>query len=138
MVTMLQKQLIEKTKQLREMAKAEPAVVQESPNTISMLQSQVVDKNNTIKDLNVRLMASNEKNTGLANKVSDLERSVAILQQQLMDKNNDIQKLRASIPPPPAPVPDPDPLFTRIPIVEDDSNGIKSKSDPEVMVDPED
>ena len=134
MVTMLQKQLIEKTKQLREATQAASKVQtspQESPNTIAMLQSQVVDKNNTIRELNQRLSASTDANTSLTSKVSELEGAIAKLQTHLIDKNGVIQRLQSLLPPPES-------EFTRIPIMEEDPAAVKSKSEPEVMVDPED
>ena len=92
-----------------------------------MLQTQLVEKNNTIKRLGDTAL-SNE------NKVNELESFVTMLQQKIVDKNMEIQQLHSRIQ-----APRPAPSFTRIPIqMEDNDLTVKSKSDPEFTVSAED
>jgi hypothetical protein len=99
---------------------------------ITILQTQLVEKNNTIRSLNQKIGSDED---AALNKIHDLELLVNMLQKNLIDKNREIQLLQSN-----RTLSSPPSSFTRIPIQTDDNDSLamKSKSDPEITVSAED
>jgi len=102
MVNNLQKQLIEKTKTIRELGAGGKMVVQSSEddtkkqseleNMIVILQKQLVEKTKTIRELskgNVNKPSSSDNNS----KIPELEGMITMLQKQLIEKTKTIREV---------------------------------------------
>jgi len=113
---------------------------------VTMLQSQLTDKNMEVID-------ASQKQTDFSKKYSDISQKYAELSQRYLDINQkyseanlrianlsqDLANITQNIVSAPTPAPAPVEEFTRIPIaLEDSSKPEKGKSDPEFCVDAED
>jgi hypothetical protein len=147
MIINLQKQLIEKTKTIREFTSNQgenrptfrnevdesrspettsKSVPNDMQNMITMLQKQLIEKTRTIREMT---QSSANNDTGSTSKICQLEGLISMLQKQLVDKNKEIQDLQKAAAP----------TFTRIPIQIDEPVAIsKSKCEPEITVSAED
>ena len=134
MVTILQKQIIEKTKTIREMSASKPSEDQSSKITeletvITMLQKQLIEKTKTIREF-----SSNENADQLKKQNTELEKMVSQLQVQLVEKTKALQEANRklseninsnSIVEPSKPSE----------IIVEDPIAIRCKSDPEIIID---
>jgi glycosyltransferase involved in cell wall biosynthesis len=144
MITILQKQLVEKTKTIRDLtnlngkpsnnisASSQPDNSQktsELENMITMLQKQLIEKTKTIRELSSTKASASEpaqSNTDdLIKQNNELQKMVGMLQQQLIEKTMALREANSS-----------KEKMTRIPIQIDDSKPVRnSKSDPEIIID---
>jgi len=132
MIVNLQKQLIEKTKTIRELSsnKLESCTPKTVPddmqNMVTMLQKQLIEKTKTIREMS---QSPVNNDTASTSKIGQLEGLISMLQKQLVDKNKEIQELQKAA----------TPTFTRIPIeIDEPVVSSKSKFEPEIMVSAED
>jgi chromosome segregation ATPase len=133
MITILQKQLVEKTKTIRELSQnnnIKTTVVETNKgstsdleNMVTMLQKQLIEKTKTIRELSKQ--TQNGSGTGsddLIKQNNELQKMVGMLQQQLIEKTIALRDSKEKM--------------TRIPIQEEESRPVnRSKSDPEIIVD---
>jgi glycosyltransferase involved in cell wall biosynthesis len=145
MITILQKQLVEKTKTIRELSQGKPisTVNQNSgsddankkcaelENMVTMLQKQLIEKTKTIRELsNAKPPAQAQTQAPVSSNSDDLikqnnelQKMVGMLQQQLIEKTIALRDASKE-------------KMTRIPIQMEDSKPInRNKSEPEVIVD---
>ena len=148
MVTILQKQLVDKTKTNRDLTNGTPVhkpnnitttivdsddskKTSELENMITMLQKQLIEKTKTIRELSsakaqgsVQAQAPNNSDD-LIKQNNELQKMVGMLQQQLIEKTIALREANSN-----------KEKMTRIPIqVEETVPTRRSKSDPEVIVD---
>jgi len=143
MITILQKQLVEKTKTIRDLTNGKPLQsntitttndsnkVSELENMITMLQKQLIEKTKTIRELSsTKPPAAVQNNSDdLIKQNNELQKMVGMLQQQLIEKTIALREANAN-------KEKMTEKMTRIPIQEDESVPVRrSKSDPEVIVD---
>jgi len=143
MITILQKQLIEKTKTIRELSQYKPNIIQntsdnedmakkysELENMVVMLQKQLIEKTKTIRELSKtnsvnENVKSTENQNDLIKQNNELQKMIGMLQQQLIEKTIALRDNKEKM--------------TRIPIqVVDEEKQLpiyRNKSDPEVIVD---
>jgi ribosomal protein L19 len=108
-VTMLQKQLVDKTKTIRELSSGKKpetvTIVEDTPSSetvanlesmIVTLQKQLVEKTKAIRELS----SNTQKDTTTSEAVSNLESVVATLQKQLVEKTKVIRELSVVAPEP--------------------------------------
>ena len=143
MITILQKQLVEKTKTIRELSQGKPisTVNQNSgsddankkcaelENMVTMLQKQLIEKTKTIRELsNTKPPAPapapvSANSDDLIKQNNELQKMVGMLQQQLIEKTIALRDASKE-------------KMTRIPIQMEDSKPInRNKSEPEIIVD---
>jgi hypothetical protein len=153
MITILQKQLVDKTKTIRDLTNGKPGqsnnitatIIEpdnsnkttELENMITMLQKQLIEKTKTIRELSsskgsapVQAQASaqvsaHNNSDDLIKQNNELQKMVGMLQQQLIEKTIALRDANGA-----------KEKMTRIPIQEEESVPVRrSKSDPEVIVD---
>jgi len=143
MITILQKQLVDKTKTIRDLTNGKPiqsnnitaTIIEpdnsnktaELENMITMLQKQLIEKTKTIRELSsVKSQAQIPNNfDDLIKQNNELQKMVGMLQQQLIEKTIALRDANST-----------KEKMTRIPIQEEASVPVRrSKSDPEVIVD---
>jgi glycosyltransferase involved in cell wall biosynthesis len=148
MVTILQKQLVDKTKTNRDLTNGTPVhkpnnitttivdsddskKTSELENMITMLQKQLIEKTKTIRELSsakaqgsVQAQPPNNSDD-LIKQNNELQKMVGMLQQQLIEKTIALREANSN-----------KEKMTKIPIqVEESVPTRRSKSDPEVIVD---
>ena len=152
MITILQKQLVDKTKTIRDLTNGKPTATNnitatiiepdnsnktaELENMITMLQKQLIEKTKTIRELSsakgpaqvqaqvpAPVQAPNNSDD-LIKQNNELQKMVGMLQQQLIEKTIALREANAN-----------KEKMTRIPIQEEYVPVRRSKSDPEVIVD---
>jgi hypothetical protein len=154
MIVILQKQLVEKTKMVRELSQGKPnnisMVIEETipqknssadsntiaelENMIAMLQKQLIEKTKTIRELSSASKPSENTSTtasaGLVKQNNELQQMVGSLQKELIKKTMELKEATSQ-----------KETMTRIPIeiVEEGEKVvskpvIRNKSDPEVVV----
>jgi hypothetical protein len=147
-ITILQKQLVEKTKSIRELSQNKSSNIQTTitekdissegvyenkkisdlENMISMLQKQLVEKTKTIRELSttqqkVDVSPNNndskkyQEHQNLQKENNDLQKMVGMLQQQLIEKTIALREMKKSLP------------------INHTGNINSNKSEPEVFVD---
>jgi len=146
MITILQKQLVEKTKTIRELSQSKPNItasiiennsgnedmnkkLAELENMVTMLQKQLIEKTKTIRELSKTNSNSNSKqaegNDNLIKQNNELQKMVGMLQQQLIEKTIALRDSKEKM--------------TRIPIqLAEEPKSLpiyRNKSDPEIIVD---
>jgi len=146
MITILQKQLVEKTKTIRELSQSKPNItasiiennsgnedmnkkLAELENMVTMLQKQLIEKTKTIRELSKTNSNSNSKqaegNDDLIKQNNELQKMVGMLQQQLIEKTIALRDSKEKM--------------TRIPIqLAEEPKSLpiyRNKSDPEIIVD---
>jgi hypothetical protein len=132
MVTILQKQIIEKTKTIREMSASKPSEDQSTKITeletvITMLQKQLIEKTKTIREF-----SSNENADQLKKQNTELEKMVSQLQVQLLEKTKALQEANRKLSDNNNSIIEPTKPSE---IIVEDPISIRSKSDPEVIID---
>jgi hypothetical protein len=144
-ITILQKQLVDKTKTIRDLTNGKPGqsnninatIIEpdtsnktaELENMITMLQKQLIEKTKTIRELSSAkgsAQAPVQSNSDdLIKQNNELQKMVGMLQQQLIEKTISLRDANSA-----------KEKMTRIPIqIEESAPVRRSKSDPEVVVD---
>jgi hypothetical protein len=105
MITVLQKQLVDKTKTIRDLSKGDnknntsstidnDKKISELENMISMLQKQLIEKTKTIRELSSNSSTSTPSSTPsdeLIKQNNELSKMVGMLQQQLIEKTIELK-----------------------------------------------
>jgi hypothetical protein len=130
MITILQKQLVEKTKTIRDLSKGQTNNAtqpnnssnnSELENMITMLQKQLIEKTKTIRELSSTKQPANNSDD-LIKQNNELQKMVGMLQQQLIEKTIALRDARSS-----------NEKMTKIPIQMEES--VSVKSNPEIIID---
>jgi hypothetical protein len=133
MITILQKQLVEKTKTIRDLSKGQPnnstqpnssSNNSELENMITMLQKQLIEKTKTIRELSSTKQPANNSDD-LIKQNNELQKMVGMLQQQLIEKTIALRDAKSS-----------NEKMTKIPIqMEETTSFNRNKSEPEIIID---